>query len=243
MKPSTLPVDLSAPAAEDRSRPRPVASQRPRQVPAGPLADRSDHLKAIRPQWPYACGWSAVNERAFLLDGQSTNGQLTNGQSPLNGDLNGHGGIVADTGPGSDVGVSGISPAVTRPAAEIGSRTRQATRAGLSFFDKCRAYDVPAKIKAAGVWTYFRAIESAQDPEVYIDGHKLVMLGSNNYLGLTTHPKVKEAAIDAVRQVRHRLRRQPVPQRHDEDPRGAGGEARRLHGHRRRPSRSRPGSR
>jgi 8-amino-7-oxononanoate synthase len=69
----------------------------------------------------------------------------------------------------------------------------------ISFFDKCRAYDIPTKIKAAGVWTYFRAIESAQDPEVYIGGQRLVMLGSNNYLGLTTHPKVKEASIEAVR--------------------------------------------
>lgn len=70
--------------------------------------------------------------------------------------------------------------------------------AKVALFDKCRAYDIPDKIKAAGLWTYFRAIESAQDPEVFIDGQKLVMLGSNNYLGLTNHPKVKEAAIDAV---------------------------------------------
>jgi 8-amino-7-oxononanoate synthase len=51
---------------------------------------------------------------------------------------------------------------------------------------------------AAGVFPYFRVIESAQDPEVRIDGKNLVMLGSNNYLGLTNHPKVKEAAIQAV---------------------------------------------
>ena len=68
----------------------------------------------------------------------------------------------------------------------------------VSFFDKCRAYDVPDQIMAAGVWPYFRVIESAQDPEVRIDGKTLVMLGSNNYLGLTNHPKVKEAAIQAV---------------------------------------------
>src|SRR4051794_37558826 len=56
--------------------------------------------------------------------------------------------------------------------------------AAIPFLDKCRAYDIPDKIKAAGLWTYFRAIESAQDPEVYINGQRLVMLGSNNYLGL-----------------------------------------------------------
>jgi len=74
----------------------------------------------------------------------------------------------------------------------------RARSGGLAIFDKVKAYDIPAKIKAAGLWTYFRAIESAQDPEVIIDGQKLVMLGSNNYLGLTNDPRVKEAAIDAV---------------------------------------------
>ncbi|HKB69929.1 MAG TPA: pyridoxal phosphate-dependent aminotransferase family protein [Thermoanaerobaculia bacterium] len=51
---------------------------------------------------------------------------------------------------------------------------------------------------AAGLFPYFRVIESAQDPEVRIAGRTLVMLGSNNYLGLTNHPKVKEAAAQAV---------------------------------------------
>ncbi len=52
---------------------------------------------------------------------------------------------------------------------------------------------------AADMYCYFRAIDSAQEPEVVVGGRRLVMLGSNNYLGLTSHPKVKEAAIDAVR--------------------------------------------
>ncbi len=68
----------------------------------------------------------------------------------------------------------------------------------LSIFEKCRTYDVPDRIMAAGLWPYFRVIDSAQDPEVRIDGKTLVMLGSNNYLGLTNHPRVKEAASQAV---------------------------------------------
>src|ERR1043165_3166631 len=44
----------------------------------------------------------------------------------------------------------------------------------VSFFDKCSRYDIPAKIKAKGVWPYFRVLQSAQDPEVMIDGRKLV---------------------------------------------------------------------
>ncbi|MCB1059592.1 MAG: pyridoxal phosphate-dependent aminotransferase family protein [Calditrichaeota bacterium] len=51
---------------------------------------------------------------------------------------------------------------------------------------------------AAGIYPYFRAIETDQDAVVKIDGRDILMLGSNNYLGLTNHPKVKEAARKAV---------------------------------------------
>jgi 8-amino-7-oxononanoate synthase len=69
-----------------------------------------------------------------------------------------------------------------------------------SVFDKCRAMtERVAAARAEDAYCYFRVIESPQDPEVMVDGRKLVMLGSNNYLGLTNHPKVKEAAMEAVR--------------------------------------------
>jgi 8-amino-7-oxononanoate synthase len=84
------------------------------------------------------------------------------------------------------------APSAAEPGLAAGARP-------IPFFDKCRAYDHPDRVKAAGIYPYFRVIESAQDPEVIIAGQRLVMLGSNNYLGLTNHPKVKEAAIDAVR--------------------------------------------
>src|SRR5512139_3419637 len=74
-----------------------------------------------------------------------------------------------------------------------------AASAGRSIFDKCRAYTTPDEMKAAGLFPYFRTIESGQDPVVMMNGREMVMLGSNNYLGLTSHPKVKEAAIAAVR--------------------------------------------
>jgi len=50
----------------------------------------------------------------------------------------------------------------------------------------------------AGIYPYFREIESEQDTEVFIDGKKVLMFGSNSYLGLTNHPKVKEAAKAAI---------------------------------------------
>ena len=60
-------------------------------------------------------------------------------------------------------------------------------------------YDAPQRAKAAGIYPYFRAIESDQDTEVIINGKKVLMFGSNAYLGLTNHPKVKEAAIAATK--------------------------------------------
>lgn len=69
----------------------------------------------------------------------------------------------------------------------------------LPLFDKVREFTAPARARAAGLYPYFRTISSAQDTEVIINGRKVLMLGSNSYLGLTNHPKVKEAAIAAVK--------------------------------------------
>ena len=69
----------------------------------------------------------------------------------------------------------------------------------MDIFDKCRELTSPLEIaKKAGAYPYYRTIQSAQDPVVVHDGRELVMLGSNNYLGLTNHPEVKEAATVAL---------------------------------------------
>lgn len=64
---------------------------------------------------------------------------------------------------------------------------------------KLSRYDAPQKAKAAGVYPYFRAISSEQDTEVLMNGRKVLMFGSNSYMGLTNHPKVIEAAVEATR--------------------------------------------
>ena len=64
--------------------------------------------------------------------------------------------------------------------------------------EKLSGYDAPQKVMQAGIYPYFRAIESEQDTVVVIKGKKVLMFGSNSYLGLTNHPKVKEAAIAAI---------------------------------------------
>ena len=66
--------------------------------------------------------------------------------------------------------------------------------------EKSAAYFAAKRAQANGAFPYFRAIESAQDTEVLIAGQKVLMFGSNSYLGLTNHPKVKKAAIKAVEQ-------------------------------------------
>ena len=64
--------------------------------------------------------------------------------------------------------------------------------------DRFANYDAPQKAMSAGIYPYFRAIESDQDTEVIMDGKKVLMFGSNSYLGLTNHPYIKEAAQKAI---------------------------------------------
>lgn len=66
-------------------------------------------------------------------------------------------------------------------------------------FEKCFRFTKARELQTVGLYPYFRMIESAQDPEVIMNGKRMIMVGSNNYLGLTNHPKVKEAAIEAIR--------------------------------------------
>lgn len=64
--------------------------------------------------------------------------------------------------------------------------------------EKLSKYDIPQKVQQMGVYPYFRVIESEQDTKVIINGKEVLMFGSNSYLGLTNHPKIKEAAKAAI---------------------------------------------
>jgi len=68
----------------------------------------------------------------------------------------------------------------------------------MSILDKVRNFTIARELQKNGLYHYFRVIESAQENTVNINGQEVIMLGSNNYLGLTNHPKVKEAAQDAI---------------------------------------------
>ena len=69
----------------------------------------------------------------------------------------------------------------------------------MSLFDKCERYTLAKEVQAAGYYPYFQPIEASYDTEVVIRGQRKIMVGSNNYLGLTHHPRVLEAAIAALR--------------------------------------------
>ena len=64
--------------------------------------------------------------------------------------------------------------------------------------ERVQKYTAPKEVRAMGMYPYFRMIESEQDTEVIIDGKPVLMFGSNSYLGLTNHPKIKEAAKKAI---------------------------------------------
>ncbi|MEI6297716.1 MAG: aminotransferase class I/II-fold pyridoxal phosphate-dependent enzyme, partial [bacterium] len=68
----------------------------------------------------------------------------------------------------------------------------------MDLFQKCTEYTKAKEAMAAGIYPYFHALETGQDTEVVMMGHRTLMLGSNNYLGLTSDPRVKKAAMDAV---------------------------------------------
>lgn len=68
----------------------------------------------------------------------------------------------------------------------------------MDLFEKCYRFTRAKEAMAAGIYPYFRAIESGADTQVVIDGRQVIMIGSNNYLGLTQDPRVKKAAQEAI---------------------------------------------
>ena len=70
----------------------------------------------------------------------------------------------------------------------------------MDIFRKCQQYTLVKEFKAQGIYPYFHALESRQDVEVVMEGKRRIMLGSNNYLGLTTNPEIVEAGVRAFEQ-------------------------------------------
>ncbi len=90
------------------------------------------------------------------------------------------------------------TPKSTNPPAPSKVRGNGQPTGKPSIFDKVRNFTAANETRATGLYPYFRTISSAQDTEVVMNGRRILMLGSNSYLGLTNHPQIKEATIAAV---------------------------------------------
>lgn len=82
---------------------------------------------------------------------------------------------------------------------EIGNWTNQLELGGRDILAKANNWTMVDQIIEMGLYPYFQALDENQGPVARYQGREVIMLGSNNYLGLTTHPKVREASIEAIR--------------------------------------------
>jgi 8-amino-7-oxononanoate synthase len=69
----------------------------------------------------------------------------------------------------------------------------------MDVFEKCLQFNTAREMQAAGLYPYFLPLDDTEGTEVTIEGRQVLMIGSNNYLGLTTDPRVRDAAVDAVK--------------------------------------------
>ncbi|MEY4547999.1 MAG: hypothetical protein RL685_4194 [Pseudomonadota bacterium] len=145
----------------------------------------------------------------------SRNGARSNGASARAAKVSGGGnGSVATNGAGlemSEVALErdsqphvrrtvGASMLEAREGMEdaLKERTSLANVGGHDVFEKCYQFTAADNARKAGLYPFFRPLDVNDGPEAVIDGRRVLMFGSNNYLGLTTHPKVREAAKAAI---------------------------------------------
>ncbi len=70
----------------------------------------------------------------------------------------------------------------------------------MDLFDKCWSFTEAKDAQASGIYPYFIPLTDSEGTEVTVGAHRLIMIGSNNYLGLTTHPRVRQASVEATKQ-------------------------------------------
>jgi 8-amino-7-oxononanoate synthase len=91
-----------------------------------------------------------------------------------------------------------VSVAEQKLATQMAARTSLSRIGGRDVFEKCFKFMTADNARSMGVYPFFRPLDFNNGPEAQLEGRNVVMLGSNNYLGLTTHPKVREAAKEAI---------------------------------------------
>jgi 8-amino-7-oxononanoate synthase len=138
-----------------------------------------------------------------------TNGVATHAAPAGNG-MNGASAHAApasatESAPSTQASGSGAATAEVTPtaaeqklASQMAARTSLSRIGGRDVFEKCFKFMTADNARAMGVYPFFRPLDFNNGPEAQLEGRKVIMLGSNNYLGLTTHPKVREAAKQAI---------------------------------------------
>jgi 8-amino-7-oxononanoate synthase len=122
---------------------------------------------------------------------------------------NGHARVRVEGGGANGGGANGDVAAATAPSAWTGrpsgdldtslrERSSLVTLGGRDVFEKAYLFKAAENARKTGLYPYFRPLDLNDGPEAVIDGRRVTMFGSNNYLGLTTHPKVREAAVKAI---------------------------------------------
>lgn len=89
-------------------------------------------------------------------------------------------------------------PPEADPSEHLKDRHSLANLGGRDVFEKCIQFKGADAARKMGIYPYFRPLDFNDGPEAVINGQRVTMFGSNNYLGLTTHPKVREAARAAI---------------------------------------------
>src|SRR4029079_3890143 len=136
--------------------------------------------------------------------------------------------VAASSAAAASPSAKGTAP-VTSSAAEQKLASQMAARTSLSriggkdVFEKCFKFMTADNARSMGVYPFFRPLDFNNRPEAQLEGRKVIMLGSNNYLGLTTHPRVREAAKEAIDKYGTSMTGSPPPHR---DTRGHHGHAR-----------------
>ena len=103
-------------------------------------------------------------------------------------------GSAASNGASNGVEVQGS----TDMAESMRERTSLASIGGKDVFEKCQKFMAADNARKMGIYPFFRPLDLNDGPEALINERRVVMFGSNNYLGLTTHPKVREASKAAI---------------------------------------------
>ncbi|RYE79060.1 MAG: aminotransferase class I/II-fold pyridoxal phosphate-dependent enzyme, partial [Myxococcales bacterium] len=142
---------------------------------------------------------SADARRPPATNGAGASSPGVNGTS-----VNGAHSEAAGVKPAAAAAKPATQPAPSRSASDdlassIASRTSLANLGGRDVFEKCFQFTTTENARKMGVYPYFKPLDKNDGPEAVLDGRRVLMLGSNNYLGLTTHPKVREAAQQAIR--------------------------------------------